>query len=591
MKTKAFSAVCLTLAITAAFVIFGTTHVSAKAYTVDEINSLIDGTLSYKAGRVSDADIQSFIDNELTEKAGSSSEWYVMILRQYGISADSFKNYTAALNKYVDTDTASGIVTRQKYALTMAALSIKDSPYAAKIADTAPDGGIMSLVFALHLYNNGISGSANSAEQLIDDLLSLQKSDGGWAVFGEHSDVDVTAMVCQSLAPYAVDADTDGADVSREKVSRAVELALSYLSDKQTEDGGYVSYGTENPESAAQVIVMLTSLSIDPQTDERFIKNGCSALDGMLEFVNPDSSFSHTKDGGANENATMQALYALTSLRRYYSGQSGFYIFDSDGTSNSDGSNDSDITDSGAEDASPDNVNAADQAAEAEPDAPTEADADKADTERQSNDAASYENEDSPISEHAVSYKVYAICAAAAVFAVVVIALFISGKRNPKAYIFPSVIFIAFVCFIIFTSFESADSYYGSAAKKSGVTGHVTLTIRCDTVANESRPAVILESTSLPIDENAGDTVYTILTDAAREYGIILNVRGSDGMEYVAGIDGLSEFDYGELSGWIYHVNGEEPSVGCGSYTVSDGDVIEWLYTCEFGHDLPGFGK
>ncbi|MGM9626294.1 MAG: DUF4430 domain-containing protein [Eubacteriales bacterium] len=48
----------------------------------------------------------------------------------------------------------------------------------------------------------------------------------------------------------------------------------------------------------------------------------------------------------------------------------------------------------------------------------------------------------------------------------------------------------------------------------------------------------------------------------------------------------LYEFDFGDLSGWIYKVNGETPSVGCGDYVLSDGDEIAWLYTCDLGNDL-----
>ncbi len=36
----------------------------------------------------------------------------------------------------------------------------------------------------------------------------------------------------------------------------------------------------------------------------------------------------------------------------------------------------------------------------------------------------------------------------------------------------------------------------------------------------------------------------------------------------------------------MYRVNGEFPDVGCRSYTLSDGDKIEWLYTTNIGKDL-----
>ena len=47
---------------------------------------------------------------------------------------------------------------------------------------------------------------------------------------------------------------------------------------------------------------------------------------------------------------------------------------------------------------------------------------------------------------------------------------------------------------------------------------------------------------------------------------------------YVSGINGLSEFDHGRMSGWLYAVNGVEPGVGCGSYYLNDGDYVYWHY-------------
>ena len=59
-------------------------------------------------------------------------------------------------------------------------------------------------------------------------------------------------------------------------------------------------------------------------------------------------------------------------------------------------------------------------------------------------------------------------------------------------------------------------------------------------------------------------------------------------MVYISGINYLYEFDFGDLSGWMYRVNDTAPSVGCGEYHLSDGDFIEWLYTTDIGNDLAG---
>lgn len=55
---------------------------------------------------------------------------------------------------------------------------------------------------------------------------------------------------------------------------------------------------------------------------------------------------------------------------------------------------------------------------------------------------------------------------------------------------------------------------------------------------------------------------------------------------YIEGIANLYEFDCGELSGWIYKVNGWVPNYGCSRYILKDGDVIEWVYTCDLGRDV-----
>ena len=55
---------------------------------------------------------------------------------------------------------------------------------------------------------------------------------------------------------------------------------------------------------------------------------------------------------------------------------------------------------------------------------------------------------------------------------------------------------------------------------------------------------------------------------------------------YIEGINNLYEFDCGELSGWVYSVNGDFPSYGCALYKIEDGAVIKVLYTCDLGADV-----
>jgi len=76
----------------------------------------------------------------------------------------------------------------------------------------------------------------------------------------------------------------------------------------------------------------------------------------------------------------------------------------------------------------------------------------------------------------------------------------------------------------------------------------------------------------------SGDSVYDVTHDLLNKKGIKIGKRGSGSTLYIYKIDDLSEKDYGPMSGWIYTVNGDNVNTGCGSYKVSDGDVIDWRY-------------
>ena len=58
--------------------------------------------------------------------------------------------------------------------------------------------------------------------------------------------------------------------------------------------------------------------------------------------------------------------------------------------------------------------------------------------------------------------------------------------------------------------------------------------------------------------------------------------------QYINSIENFKEFGVGDLSGWMYKVNGLFPNYGCSQYIVKDGDVIEWVYTCDLGRDIGG---
>lgn len=89
---------------------------------------------------------------------------------------------------------------------------------------------------------------------------------------------------------------------------------------------------------------------------------------------------------------------------------------------------------------------------------------------------------------------------------------------------------------------------------------------------------------------NEGENVFDVLKSVCREKNIHMEFQMTPvyNSAYIEGINNIYEFDCGAGSGWMYRVNGWFPNYGCSRYEVKDGDVIEWLYTCNLGRDIGG---
>ncbi len=94
----------------------------------------------------------------------------------------------------------------------------------------------------------------------------------------------------------------------------------------------------------------------------------------------------------------------------------------------------------------------------------------------------------------------------------------------------------------------------------------------------------ILQKTIINVSK--GSSVLDALKAVAKENNIQLEYTQSLHDCYVEGINYVYEFSCGELSGWMYTVNGQFAAKGCSEYVLHDGDVIEWVYTCNLGKDI-----
>ena len=160
-------------------------------------------------------------------------------------------------------------------------------------------------------------GESWTRQEIVEWLLSIQNEDGGFGYEeGIDSDVDMTAMVLQSLSNYQ----------DKEDVKEATDKALSYISENQEEDGGFITWDEDTSETVSQTIIALTSLGIDPKEDERFIKEG-NLVDKLVSFKEEDGGFLHTY-GEGNESdgfATEQALRGLVAYNRFMQGRRHYY--------------------------------------------------------------------------------------------------------------------------------------------------------------------------------------------------------------------------------------------------------------------------
>lgn len=153
------------------------------------------------------------------------------------------------------------------------------------------------------------------------------------------------------------------------------------------------------------------------------------------------------------------------------------------------------------------------------------------------------------------------------------------------------IIWLILLISIVFTGCKSKDEK--AQNKKEG---YCTISVDCSAVFDHiddlkenlknhiPKDGIILKKTKAAFQE--GESVYDVLERTLQENGILMEASFTGDLAYIEGIDNLYEFSCGELSGWMYCVNGKYPNVGCSSYKVKDGDEIEWNYTCDMGSDL-----
>ena len=127
-----------------------------------------------------------------------------------------------------------------------------------------------------------------------------------------------------------------------------------------------------------------------------------------------------------------------------------------------------------------------------------------------------------------------------------------------------------------------------------------TLSVRCDTILQNigwldsekinivPKDGIIFAKKTVTFYE--GESVFDLLVREMKQNKIHMEFENTPmhNSAYIEGIANLYEFDCGELSGWMYKVNGWFPNYGCSRYQLKAGDKVEWIYTCDLGVDIGG---
>lgn len=545
-----------------------------NSITPDSLRQTMDDILAWQYEEYGVSDAQELLDAIYAKRAENGTvQTYVTGL--YGVMPDyNYTSYIMSLQQAV-IEEGLGDMALQKSAVTLTAMGAEVPLTEGRLSETIGTQGFMSCLYGLLVMDGteeqGTAG-AWTREALIAEILSGQLSDGGFAVMGAEGDVDVTAMTLQVLAPHYQNAlkNVQGpragvqnmpAGEDEDRLIDAVERALAFLSERQLETGDYESRGIPNAESTSQVILALCALGRDAWSDEAFIKNGVTLSDGLSRYRNVDGGFAHTVGTASNDMTSSQVFAALSALERREQQKSFLFDFIHDERS---------PISTGHEAGQQETAELED----AGPDGRTEASTRKADVFSGMN------------LRWALLLLILAVDCGYLAY------LCFARKYHRRRLCGIVLVTLLAVSAVWQVRIQTKEDYRRKGQEYHGgnrIT--VSVEINCDTVAGsrDYLPAdgVIMAETEISVSEGA--SAFDALKEAARIYEIPIEYEGTaagDEFAYIEGISYLYEYDFGELSGWVFVVNGEAPDTGCGSYRVAEGDKIGWYYTTELGRDI-----
>ena len=284
------------------------------------------------SGKSNSTTMNALMENIAKSYVDKSDDWFVIDMgayanlnpdTQYKLSSQAKQNYiNSAISYLAGTKLKDSDIDKKILGLTAIGGDVtqlyrvnSNTPLNAIeiLNGVTQSSSVWSAPYTLAAYNLKNSQTEAYENALVEKMLENQKEDGSWNEW--DTVIDTTANAIVGLSFYR----------DREDVAAVIEKGINFLRTKQTESG--VIGGNSN--AAAMVIIALASVGINPDTDSRFIKNGNSAIDGLLTFALEDNSgFGYKDNQKVDSLGTEQSFRALIAAAQTMATGKPYNVYD-----------------------------------------------------------------------------------------------------------------------------------------------------------------------------------------------------------------------------------------------------------------------
>ena len=432
---------------------------------------------------------------------------------------------------------------------------------------------------------NGLSGTGSytkEKEWIRQSFTTPSNYDRETGAFGFtwydsfSADPDTTAMVIQALAKSGVGETND-----------VIGKALAWLKDQQTATGAIDNWG-DNVDSTAQAVLALCALDIDPAS---WKQDGMSLIDYIVSTYDPET---RTFQGAYGDSYQNQAVQALGAYRKYVNAHAA------QSSSDEEPYKPSDVRSSYS--GSSYKVSAAQKLRDAMNISVTSPE--QGDWVRMEDGSwMLFENGMPVVSRWAAAVNPYTTPESVSWFYFGDDGKMLVGwQKIAEKWYYLNPIHNGWygACYMnaktpdgyrvgadgswIEEAAEedpaasSAGSKNGADEKEEKKTGTVTVSVSAGATTTEGNSISFSASKTFRTDDTEETSAYDLLCALCEAKDWDMEGDGS----YVAGINGLFEFDCGSSSGWMYKVNGKIPAVSAGDCEVNAGDKISWFYVTDY---------